>query len=99
MDTTRRRFLRHATLAGAAFGAGRVAVNAAESGWPIAIFEKVFEGLSYDELADAIAQITADGVAVKPVMDEGRIALAGIVTGIWFIFWAAMTLKAIFGKR
>ena len=25
--------------------------------------------------------------------------LAGIVTGIWFIFWAAMTLKAIFGKR
>jgi len=30
--------------------------------WPIAVFEKVFEALSYDDLADAIEQITADGV-------------------------------------
>lgn len=30
--------------------------------WPIAIFEKVFEGLNYTELAEAIAQIGADGV-------------------------------------
>ena len=47
----------------------------------------------------AVLEITADGVAVKPVMDEGRIAVAGIATGIWFIFWAAMTLKAIFGEK
>jgi uncharacterized spore protein YtfJ len=47
----------------------------------------------------AVLEITADGVTVKPVMDEGRIALAGILTGMWFILWAAMTLKAIFGKR
>ena len=30
--------------------------------WPIAIFEKVFEGLSYDELAEAVAETGADGV-------------------------------------
>lgn len=30
--------------------------------WPIAIFQKVFEGLSYQELAQAISQIGADGI-------------------------------------
>ncbi|MEZ6133691.1 MAG: TIM barrel protein [Pirellulaceae bacterium] len=30
--------------------------------WPIAIFEKVFEALSYEELADAVDQIGADGI-------------------------------------
>lgn len=30
--------------------------------WPIAIFEKVFEGLNYEELADAMVAIGADGV-------------------------------------
>ena len=30
--------------------------------WPIAIFEKVFEALSYDELANAMVAIGADGV-------------------------------------
>ena len=47
----------------------------------------------------AVLEITDDGVKVKPVMDEGRIALAGIFTGAWFIFWTAKTLKAIFGKK
>lgn len=47
----------------------------------------------------AVLEVTADGVEVKPVIDEGRIALAGIFTGIWAIFWIAMTLKAIFGKK
>ena len=30
--------------------------------WPIAIFEKVFEGLNYQELADAVEQTGADGL-------------------------------------
>lgn len=30
--------------------------------WPIAIFEKVFEGLNYEELADAVFQCGADGI-------------------------------------
>lgn len=47
----------------------------------------------------AVLEITDEGVVVKPVVDEGRIAMAGIFTGIWFIFWAARTLKAILGKK
>ena len=47
----------------------------------------------------AVLEVTADSVSVKPVMDEGRIALVGILTGAWFIYWTAKTLKAIFGKR
>ena len=47
----------------------------------------------------AVLDISDDGIIVKPVMDEGRIALAGIFTGIWFIFWTALTLRAIFGRR
>jgi sugar phosphate isomerase/epimerase len=31
-------------------------------GWPIAVFEKVFEKLTYDELADAVARTGADGI-------------------------------------
>ena len=47
----------------------------------------------------AVVEISDEGVVVSPVTDEGRIALAGIFTGIWGIFWIAMTLKAIFGKK
>jgi uncharacterized spore protein YtfJ len=47
----------------------------------------------------AVVEITADQVRVVPIIDEGRIALAGIFTGIWSIFWIAMTIKAIFGKK
>jgi uncharacterized spore protein YtfJ len=47
----------------------------------------------------AILEITADSINVKPVMDEGRIALVGILTGAWFIYWMAKTLKVIFGKK
>jgi uncharacterized spore protein YtfJ len=47
----------------------------------------------------AVIEVTDEGVRVKPVTDESRIALMGIFTGIWFIFWTAQTLKAIFGKK
>ena len=47
----------------------------------------------------AVIEISDAGVQIKSVTDEGRIALAGIFTGVWFIFWAAMTLRAIFGKN
>lgn len=41
--------------------------------WPIAVFEKVFEGLSYEELADAMVQIGADGVEAT-IRPGGHIA-------------------------
>jgi len=47
----------------------------------------------------AVIEVSDAGVQVKSVTDEGRIALAGIFTGVWFIFWAAVTLRAIFGKN
>jgi uncharacterized spore protein YtfJ len=47
----------------------------------------------------AVLEVSNDGVTVKPVMDEGRIAMAGIFTGVWFIFWVAKTLKAVFGRK
>lgn len=61
---SRRRFLAAAGSVTAACAIGRTACGwqAKLPAWPIAIFEKVFEGLSYDELADAMVQIGADGV-------------------------------------
>lgn len=60
---TRRQFLKQLATASAVTAAGLARVRAA--GWgdmPIAIFEKVFEALSYDELAEAMVQIGADGI-------------------------------------
>lgn len=47
----------------------------------------------------AALEITEDGVLVQPVEDENRIALAGILTGAWVVFWIAKILIAIFGKK
>ncbi|MHC4398398.1 MAG: sugar phosphate isomerase/epimerase family protein [Planctomycetota bacterium] len=70
---TRRQFLSETAAASAALIAGSKAIAAAgasgkEGEWPIAVFEKVFEALGYDELADAMVKIGADGVeaTVRP---------------------------------
>ena len=47
----------------------------------------------------AVVEITEDGVRVIPIVDESRIAMAGIFTGAWAIFWLAKTLQAIFGRK
>ena len=60
----RRSFLKHAAVAAISPAAAAPLLGAQSnrtSDWPIAIFEKVFEALNYDELADAMAQIGADG--------------------------------------
>jgi len=65
MRPTRRQFIRQLALVSFAVQAGRGCLGAATAdrdGSPIAVFEKVFEALSYDELADALDQIGADGV-------------------------------------
>jgi len=62
---TRREFLKDVTTITALAAGGASAATTPSNGWgqsPIAIFEKVFEALSYDELADAVAEIGADGV-------------------------------------
>ncbi|MBM4092158.1 MAG: TIM barrel protein, partial [Planctomycetes bacterium] len=64
---TRRQFLRRMGAVAAVCGCGEHELRAAEraagpTDWPIAVFEKVFEALSYDELADAMAAIGVEGV-------------------------------------
>ncbi len=80
--TTRRSFLkqvaRTAPLALAArLGNPHLCRAAAdEGGWPIAIFEKVLERLSYEELADAVVEMGADGVEAT-IRPRGHIEPAG----------------------
>ncbi|HHS97777.1 MAG TPA: hypothetical protein ENK08_07745 [Chloroflexi bacterium] len=47
----------------------------------------------------AMVEITPEEVRVEPLMDEGKIALAGILLVGWSVFWIARALMRIFGKR
>lgn len=38
-------------------------------------------------------RITPDGVTFEPIMDQSRIALAGIAMGAWSIFWISKTMR------
>lgn len=63
MMTTRRQFIGSLASASAALAAGRwTRADNEPNDWPIAVFEKVFEKLTYDELAEAVAQTGADGI-------------------------------------
>ncbi len=59
----RRRFIATVGWCGAVTAlAGVTTASTSQTAWPIAIFEKVFEGLNYEELADAVVQTGADGI-------------------------------------
>lgn len=63
MTTSRRTFLTTATATVAAAKLWRAsAASEGADSWPIAIFEKVFEGLSFDELGEAVGATGADGI-------------------------------------
>jgi len=49
-----------------------LAANPGAAQWPVAIFTKVFQQHSYDQLADVVAQIGADGIEA-PVRRGGHI--------------------------
>lgn len=44
-------------------------------------------------------EIGPAGTTIKPIVDEGRIAFAGILLSAWAVFWTGLVLKAIFGRR
>jgi uncharacterized spore protein YtfJ len=46
----------------------------------------------------ALAVIDQDGVSIKPVVNEGRIALAGILTGAWSVFWIGRVLLRLVSR-
>ena len=47
----------------------------------------------------AAIDVTSEGTKVEPVIDEQKVALAGILLSGWAIFWVASALIVIFGQR
>ena len=47
----------------------------------------------------AAIEVTPEGVWVEPIIDEQKVALAGILLGGWTIFWLAKALIVIFGQQ
>lgn len=44
----------------------------------------------------ALAEISADGVKVIPIIDENRALAAGLAFAAWAVYWTARTLMKIF---
>ena len=40
-------------------------------------------------------RITSDDVTYKPISDNDRVPLAGILMIVWSVFWVAMTIRAL----
>ena len=47
----------------------------------------------------AILEVTPEETLIKPIVDESKVALAGILLVGWSVFWLMLTLRAIFGRR
>ncbi len=44
----------------------------------------------------AYIEVGPDGTRVEPIMDEQKIALAGMLLGAWTVGWVAVVLKTLF---
>jgi uncharacterized spore protein YtfJ len=47
----------------------------------------------------AVIEVTAEDTTIRPIVDETKIALAGVALGAWSVFWIMATLRSIFGGR
>ena len=47
----------------------------------------------------AYIEIGPDGTRVQAIQDEEKIALAGILLGVWTIGWLGLVLKTLFTRR
>lgn len=47
----------------------------------------------------AMAVIDDQGVAIKPIVNDGQIALAGMLTGAWTIFWLGRVLMRLVSRK
>jgi hypothetical protein len=45
----------------------------------------------------AVIEVTPEETVIKPIVDETKVALAGIALGGWFTFWLLFTVRAVFG--
>ena len=46
----------------------------------------------------AVIEVTPEETVVKPIVDETKVALAGIALIGWIAFWVSATLRSIFGQ-
>jgi len=47
----------------------------------------------------AVIEVTPETTRVEPLVDEGKIALAGVLLVGWIVFWVARALMHILGKK
>jgi uncharacterized spore protein YtfJ len=47
----------------------------------------------------AVVEVASEDTRIKPVIDEQKLALAGVLLAAWAVFWVARTLVGIFGRR
>jgi len=47
----------------------------------------------------AVIEVTPEDTTIKPIVDETKIALAGLVLGAWVVFWVMATVRSVFGQH
>ena len=47
----------------------------------------------------AVIEVTAEETTIRPIVDETKIALAGVALGAWSVFWVMATLRSVLGGR
>jgi uncharacterized spore protein YtfJ len=56
-------------------------------------------GSGYRTRPAAIAVIEPDGVHIKTIENSERIAIAGILMGMWSVFWSARVLMRLISRK
>lgn len=46
-----------------------------------------------------VIEVTEGETRIKPVVDEQKVAVLGMLVGAWSVFWLAKVLMVIFGRR
>ncbi len=47
----------------------------------------------------AVIEVTPEKTVIRPIVDESKVALAGIMLGGWVVFWLLATIRAVFGRK
>jgi len=47
----------------------------------------------------AVLEISDDDIVVRPITDETKVGIAGIMLFAWVVFWIGATIRSVFGKK
>jgi uncharacterized spore protein YtfJ len=47
----------------------------------------------------ALIEVTPQQTVIKPILDETKVALAGLGLVAWIVFWVMATVQAVFGAE